>query len=130
MKQVEKPKVLSDEQFSEWCQAHQSSCKGECLKIESTRLCRQEAQRDADAAYYEPHIEFYKSAYEITMKAAKSLKERQDSRIQQAKAEVAREILNKMMCVRHEGHFGKPYDMYELTPSDYYAFESKYQEEK
>ena len=48
----------------------------------------------------------------------------------QAKAEVAREILNKMMCIRHEGHFGKPYDMYELNPSDYYAFESKFQEEK
>jgi hypothetical protein len=46
--------------------------------------------------------------------------------IQQAKAEVAREILSKMMCVRHEGHFGEPYDMWELKPSDYQDFKSKY----
>jgi len=67
----EKPPVLSEEQFSEWCQTHQVHCKGECLQVGNTYLCRQEAQRDADVAYYEPLI-------------------------QQAKEEVAREIFEEI----------------------------------
>ena len=42
---MEKPDVLSEEQFSEWCQAHQKQCTFQCI-TKGILLCRLEAQRD------------------------------------------------------------------------------------
>ena len=109
MKQVEKPPVLIEEQIQQIFNGIPRKNLQMNWLIAASRV-----QRDADAEWYEK--KYLISDYEWN--------------IQQAKAKVAREILNKMMCIRHEGHFGKPYDMYELNPSDYYAFESKYQEGK
>jgi hypothetical protein len=51
-----KPPILSDEQFTSWCGEHRDDkCVG--CRARYIYTCDAEAQRDADAAYYEPLIE-------------------------------------------------------------------------
>jgi len=89
----EKPDVLNDEDVARWMQ-------GKFGKIVAyTRSREREAQRDADVAYYEPLLEQAQQEIDYIAIQQKALEGKLDDvelAIQQAKTEVAREILRML----------------------------------
>jgi len=92
-----KPDVLSDEELREWYEVHIINWLGDFRSKED-----RQAQRDADVAYYEPLLEQAQQEMEkLPALIAKSWEivaqwqsDIDELAIQQAKAEVAREIEN------------------------------------
>jgi len=97
---MKKPDVINDEQFSEWCQS-QKKCDLSCLKTGTTMKCRIIAQRDDT---YEKMLAECESQIQPLKQQLETLRKQADiyyEQIQQAKAEVAREIFGEVKRIAH-----------------------------
>jgi len=107
---MNKPPVLSDEEFGEWCHK-QKGCDLSCLKIGTTIKCRPKAQRDADVEWYEREIQrIVNESIDALLADMKNPDTRIHQKIlghiaealQQARQDTAREIFEEIEEYSHE----------------------------